>query len=267
MKISIITIVLNSERTISNTIESVINQNYSNFEYIIIDGGSTDKTLSIIEKYSSSINIMISEPDNGISDAFNKGIKLSSGDIIGIVSSDDILLPNSLERLALEIKNNPQADVIFGNALVNENKASKSFIVKPDPNFEKIWIRQPIKHASMFVKRSVYEKHGLFDCQYRYAMDYELVLRYFLNNVVFLYSDFVYESFGTHGVNANNPIKTIGEVRDISIRYGYPKIKAYKHFIVKAVIMKIKQIIFQLRLDCLVDLYRKSSKRFNEIEK
>ena len=89
MKISVITVCFNSEKTIARTIESVINQHYSDLEYIIIDGGSKDKTVEIINKYRNELSYFISEPDQGISDAFNKGIRVASGDIIGIINSDD----------------------------------------------------------------------------------------------------------------------------------------------------------------------------------
>lgn len=99
MKISIITITYNSEKTIEETILSIINQNYQNIEYIIIDGGSKDNTLNIINKYKTKISKVISEPDNGISDAFNKGIREATGDIIGIINSDDILNIDTLNEL------------------------------------------------------------------------------------------------------------------------------------------------------------------------
>lgn len=92
IKISVITITYNSEETLEDTIKSVISQEYDNLEYLIIDGGSKDHTLDIVQKYRDKIAVVVSEPDNGISDAFNKGIKLASGEIIGIINSDDLLL-------------------------------------------------------------------------------------------------------------------------------------------------------------------------------
>ena len=97
--ISIITVCYNSEKTISRTIESIINQTYKNIEYIIIDGKSDDKTLEIIDNYKNNISKIISEKDNGIYDAFNKGLNICNGDLIGFVNSDDILTPNALEIL------------------------------------------------------------------------------------------------------------------------------------------------------------------------
>ena len=98
--ISIITVCFNSEKHIEDTIKSVLSQKYNNLQYIIIDGGSKDKTMNIINKYKKEISTIISEPDKGISDAFNKGIQHAKGDLVGIVNSDDILLPESLLAIA-----------------------------------------------------------------------------------------------------------------------------------------------------------------------
>ena len=99
-KISIVTITFNSENTVEETIKSVISQDYSNLEYIIIDGASTDRTLEVVNKYRDRIARIVSEPDKGISDAFNKGIRYATGDVIGIINSDDILLPGALQAVA-----------------------------------------------------------------------------------------------------------------------------------------------------------------------
>ena len=104
MKISIITITYNSEKTIEETVKSVIDQDYPDVEYIIVDGQSKDCTLQIIEKYSSHISTLISEPDRGICDAFNKGIANATGEIIGIINSDDMLLPGAISHLVSVIK-------------------------------------------------------------------------------------------------------------------------------------------------------------------
>lgn len=105
-KISLITISYNSKKHIEDTILSVTTQNYDNYEYIIIDGASTDGTLDIINKYQDKITTIITEPDKGISDAFNKGIRLCTGDIIGIINSDDILLPGALSVVAKTMMKN-----------------------------------------------------------------------------------------------------------------------------------------------------------------
>ena len=123
-KISIITVTLNSERTLEETIKSILSQDYPNIEYLVIDGGSIDGTLEIIDKYASQISYTISEKDKGISDAFNKGIKRATGEIVGIINSDDLLLPGALFKLAECYDKN--VDVYRGNVVVyDENSDSK----------------------------------------------------------------------------------------------------------------------------------------------
>lgn len=114
-KVSIIMAVRNSEEFVSQAIESVLNQSYKNFEYIIIDGGSKDGSLDIIKKYSSRIDYWVSETDSGIYDAFNKGMRLALGDYIGIINSDDVFLPNALEILEKYILQYSSYDFFFGS--------------------------------------------------------------------------------------------------------------------------------------------------------
>ena len=115
-KISIITVCYNSEAHIEEAILSVINQSYENKEYLVIDGGSKDGTLNIIEKYKDKIDYFVSEPDKGISDAFNKGIKAATGDIIGILNSDDFMMPDALTKVAEQYEK--KIDVYMGYCLV-----------------------------------------------------------------------------------------------------------------------------------------------------
>lgn len=179
---SIITVSFNSAKTIEKTILSVLSQTYKNIEYIIIDGGSTDGTVDIIKKYNDKIAYWISEKDNGISDAFNKGILASKGDIIGIINSDDWYEPNTLETIIkLDSENN--ADFYVGALRYWDNK-NNNIIIYPDVKYEKtISFRMPhLNHPSSFFKKEVYDEIGLFDIKYKYAMDYDLFLRAFLKN-------------------------------------------------------------------------------------
>ena len=134
MKISLVTITYNSEKNIEETILSIIQQDYDDIEYIIIDGGSTDNTLKIIEKYRHHIAKLISEPDKGISDAFNKGIELSTGQVVGLINSDDFLQKGSIKALVEFIGRNDGYDVYYGNSLMFSEKQcyveDKSFCEK-----------------------------------------------------------------------------------------------------------------------------------------
>lgn len=185
-KISIVTITYNSEKTLEETIKSIINQEYSNLEYIIVDGGSTDNTLSITDKYKDNIDILISEPDKGISDAFNKGINVATGDIIGLINSDDLLLPNSLKILADNYSKD--IDVYRGNTLIWNDKTNNYVRSIPSMKFPLFSIK-PINtcHQSTFVSRKAYLNWGAFSLKYKYMMDVDLLTRYYQKGANMLY--------------------------------------------------------------------------------
>ena len=132
-KISIVTITYNSENTVEETIKSVISQGYPNLEYVIIDGASTDGTLDVVSKYSDRIAKIVSEPDKGISDAFNKGIKHATGEIIGIINSDDILLPGALQAVADAYEEG--VGVYRGNIFIWDSKSDTRIQACPSMKF------------------------------------------------------------------------------------------------------------------------------------
>ena len=164
-KISIITISFNSEKTLEETIKSVVMQDYDNLEYLIIDGGSKDKTLEIVEKYRDKIAVVISEPDEGISDAFNKGIALATGDIIGIINSDDQLLPGALEAITESYDSN--VDVYRGRMVIWNEKTGTKFSETPTCEFPISKKIKSVCHPSTFVAKRAYEKWGGFQIKYR----------------------------------------------------------------------------------------------------
>ncbi len=178
MKISIITIAYNSEETIEDTILSVINQTYQDLEYIIIDGGSTDSTLAIINKYKNKINTIVSEPDKGIYDAMNKGVRIASGELVGILNSDDFYANNHvIENIAKNIKD---YDSIYADLVYVDRKDTnkiirywKSGAYKKDA-FLKGWMPP---HPTFFVRKKIYDKYGVYNLSLKSAADYELMLR------------------------------------------------------------------------------------------
>ena len=182
MIISVITVCYNSENTIEQTIQSVVNQNFNRMEYIIIDGGSTDNTLSIIEKYKSKIDFFISEQDNGIYDAINKGIKHSSGEIVGFLHADDIFKDcNVLYKIHNSFSDN--IDLIYGDIeYVDQNDVFK-VIRKWKSNKFKLgsfkWGWMP-PHTSFFLRKRHYEKFGNYSLKLGTSADYELMLRMFV---------------------------------------------------------------------------------------
>ena len=180
MKISIITVSFNSASTILETINSVNDQSYKNIEHVFIDGLSTDNTLDIIKKKSIRNPLIISEKDNGLYDAMNKGIKLATGDVIGILNSDDFYKNEFvIQKIANEFEIRG-VDMVYGNIdYINKDKKIvrfwKSSIYEIN-SFKTAW-HPP--HPSLFVKKIVYEKYGHFDTDFKIASDFELMLRFF----------------------------------------------------------------------------------------
>ena len=181
MKISIITVVWNNAKTIKDAIDSVLAQTYENIEYIVVDGASTDGTVEIVQSYGDKIDKFISEKDNGLYDAMNKGIGLSTGDVVGILNSDDFYKSNDILEIVANEFMSKDIDCLYGDLeYVDDNDTSKVIRYwksKPfkDGLFEKGW--HPA-HPTFFVKREVYEKYGLFDLEMKISADFELMLRF-----------------------------------------------------------------------------------------
>ena len=183
MKISIITVVYNNAATIADCINSVVSQKYPFIEHIVVDGDSTDGTQDIICKYGDKISKYVSEPDLGIYDAMNKGIGLASGNIVGLLNSDDILSDNFvLQRVSEFFSDNPDIDACYGDlCYVSQNDPTKIvryWRSKPYKNglFKKGWVPP---HPTLYIRREIYEKYGGFDLSYRIAADFEFMLRLF----------------------------------------------------------------------------------------
>ncbi len=179
-KLSIITVTKNDKNYIEDCIKSVIEQQYPNYEYIIIDGGSTDGTIDIIKKYCDHISIFVSEPDGGIYDAMNKGIKLATGDIVGILNSDDIYKSNDVLTEVVREFTEKGVDAVFADLVyVDRNNTDKIVRYYKSANFtpDKFAYGWMPAHPTFFLKRKYYEKYGLFKTDYQIAADYELVVR------------------------------------------------------------------------------------------
>ena len=174
--ISVITVVLNSEELLEKTILSVIDQSYSDVEYLIIDGGSSDGTVDIIKKYEKHIDYWSSSPDSGISHAFNKGLSQSSGDIIGILNAGDTFFADSFSVVSKAFKVN-NIDYLYGNSVLKDINNNEIRVLKPKSTDEFPYGGMPFQHSALFVKRKVYDSVGYFNVNYRIAMDFELYLR------------------------------------------------------------------------------------------
>lgn len=175
-KISIITIAYNSAATIEATLRSVVAQGYPRLEYIIIDGGSTDATLSIVEQYRPHLATVVSEPDRGISDAFNKGIAHSTGDIVGIINSDDELLPGALQAVAEAYQTHP-ADIYRGDIVLWNRDTDSRRVEQPSMRFPTMPFFIHVAHQGTFVTRQCYDRIGGYREDIRYSMDLDLLMR------------------------------------------------------------------------------------------
>lgn len=183
MKVSIITVCFNSSNTIEKTMLSVFEQTHGNIEYIFIDGKSTDDTISIIKKYENNITKLVSEPDLGIYDAMNKGITLATGEIVGILNSDDLYADKHvLADVMKYFSDDPDLDILYGNLNYVKNLNTKAIVRK--------WVSKPYyngffehgnvpPHPALFLRSNVYKKVGLFNLEYKLAADYEFMFRVF----------------------------------------------------------------------------------------
>lgn len=200
MKISIITATFNSAQTVRDTFNSILEQTYKNIEYIVVDGLSKDNTVDIIKEYEPLFKgkmRWISEKDNGLYDAMNKGITMASGDIIGILNSDDFFTSNDILATIAETMSNKNIDAVYGDIhFVNSKDTEKciryysSAIFRP----QLMSIGLMPAHPSFYCKRNIYEKYGLFDTEFKIGADFESLLRYIYINKIktkYIKRDFV----------------------------------------------------------------------------
>lgn len=189
MKITIITVCYNSEKNIEDTIKSVLLQTYANYEYLIIDGKSTDRTMDIVKKYEDSFKgkmKYISEADNGIYDAMNKGILMATGDIIGIINSDDVLIDeNVFAKIVTNYKED--TDVLYANLIYcDANLENPIRDYHSGKRRSDAWCPA---HPTMYIRKSVFERVGMYDLYFKVVADYDLMVRLNKSNVHFQYLD------------------------------------------------------------------------------
>jgi len=179
-KVSVITACYNSKKTIEQTVDSVIRQTYDNIEYIIIDGSSKDGTIDILNKYKGDIDIIISEPDRGIYDAFNKGILASTGDIIFFLNSDDYFYDEKVvEDVACIYRNRSDINVVYGNVLIVDEAAGYKHANGRFTSISDLSQGQMIPHQGVFVRRHLFDKLGLFSVSYRICSDFDFIIKCF----------------------------------------------------------------------------------------
>lgn len=247
MKISIITPSYNSSATISRTIESVMTQNYHDLEYIIIDGGSQDGTAEIVAGYQDKIKItFISEPDKGIYDAMNKGIKLASGEVIGILNSDDLFFDDSVLKTVSEAFLEGKVDVVYGDIKYFSDSVDKTSRYWKTGEYSEGklnngWV---IPHPALFVRKAVYDKAGLYRDDFKIAADYEFILRILKKyqfNLRYVPRVFVkMYSGGTSGRDLNQRKKGWQELKKAWL---VNNLKPPFLFIFRRIVFKIRQFV------------------------
>jgi len=247
MKISIITATYNSEAHIADCVKSVNSQTYDNIEHIIIDGASKDNTVKIIEGTPNRVTKIVSEPDKGIYDAMNKGIRMATGDVIGILNSDDFFTSDDVIEEVVDTFNNNDIDALYGDVhFVDPNDLNKCVRYYSSAIFKPSLFRFGFMpaHPSFYMKRECYEKHGLYALDYKIASDYDLLIRYLYTERIsykYLKKDFV--TMRTGGVSTENFNSRVTLNREI--------VKACKKYGIKTnmFLLSLKYLykIFELR--------------------
>ncbi|MGB3723019.1 MAG: glycosyltransferase family 2 protein [Pacificimonas sp.] len=225
--ISIITVVYNNCENIARAMDSVFAQTYRNIEYILIDGGSTDGTTDIIRRYEDKLGYWHSAPDKGIGDAFNSGVALARGDIIGLVNSDDWMSPDQVERGVATLQST-DAPLIFGDLLFYRPGDDRPlFRQHGRPDYRKdLWYCLPtIMHPTSLVRRQVYEEHGLFDTRWKIAVDYDWFYRLAGNGVYAQHVPSIVGHMSLGGVSDRKWLESLGENAKIARQHGSPPLR------------------------------------------
>lgn len=242
--LTVITVCFNSEKTIKFTLESVLNQTYSNIEYIIVDGKSTDATLDIIKLYETKFRKKgisykwISEVDEGVYDAMNKGIKLSKGKLIGLLNSDDWYEVDALQNVKDQyIKYN--ADFIHGN--LNLYSLEKKFRKTLKPKNKKVVVRKmPFFHPTSFVSKKIYNKLKGYSLDYKICADYDFIIKIIHNKFKICYIDKVITNFTIGGISTTQVREALKESHLIRINNGHQKGLSKFYYYLETLICKIK---------------------------
>jgi glycosyltransferase involved in cell wall biosynthesis len=218
--VSVITVVFNGETYLRDTIHSVINQTYDNVEYIVIDGGSTDKTVDIIRSHDESIDYWVSERDTGIYDAMNKGIMASKGDIIGILNADDYYEKNTCEIVVEYFRRDPDLLLVHG-AMRRINTEGKTDSIYGSKKNNCDIFMAPYNHPTCFFHVMFYKKYGLFDKHFFTAADYDLMLRFNKAKIKHKYADRVLTNFRMVGITSTSKMFPWRQIWKILRKNGY----------------------------------------------
>lgn len=249
--VTIITIAYNGEKTIADTIRSVEAQKYPNLEYIVVDGGSTDKTLDIVRQFGNVVTTLVSEKDEGISDAFNKGLRLANGSIIGLINADDWYEDGTIEKVVAAM---PGSDIVYGDLRLWKDGRT-DFIYKGDHNH--LVKEMTVNHPTVFVRKECYDRLGYFDKNFRCAMDYDLMLRFLMNGSRFRYVPAVLANMRWEGLSDNKWMLGCRETLTIKNKYlpqrkWRNRLYYYKHVLANGA----PRVLKQFGLGFIIRFYR-----------
>ena len=251
--ISIVTICFNSANTVEETIKSVLGQDYPLLDYVIIDGGSTDGTVDILSRYKHRFGYFCSEPDNGISDAFNKGIKNAKGDIICIINSDDILLPGALNAVAEYYEEG--VDIYRGNVIIRNKDTGFAGRDIPSMKFPLMPFFVNVDHQGTFVTAQAHKKWGYYDTKFKYMMDHDFLARCYQGGAKFKYMPVDVAEFRLGGVSVASIRQKKYDLEHIVLNNGGGRMLAkfcYSYFymfdLVKRCVIRLFGLNFLKRL-------------------
>ena len=248
MKVSIITVCKNAQDTIKRTIRSVIDQDYQDIEYLIIDGVSTDETLNIVNKHRRKIDTIISEPDKGLYYAMNKGIKKSNGDIVYFLNAGDMLFKaNTISKVVKAFEKN-HVDIIYGDIVLYNPDQPQKLILRSQKNVSNFFLgHDTIYHQSIFTKKHIFEKYGGFDTQFKLVADYDWILRSLIKHKISnYYLKLTMAKFLRGGLSFNES-ESIKERFRVLLRYFSPAqvvLNGFLFWLVHRVLVKINREFF-----------------------
>lgn len=252
--VSIITIVRNGKAILRPTIESVLRQDYANVEYIIIDGGSTDGTVSVLYEYDEQVDYWQSEPDKGISDAFNKGIGLAHGELIGLINAGDWYENDALSRIVAAFLAEPDTGVVCGRLQFWKGE-SKEYVCQSVPRLLKC--EMTVTHPTCFVRAECYDRYGLFSIEYDLAMDYELLLRFKCQGVKFVALDMVLANMQHDGISEADWKKALRETHRARVEQMGGSVYATKKYLYWLMLKRQIRIILEwMGCDRFLQWYR-----------
>ena len=257
--VSIITIAYNSAANIEATIKSVLAQTYPHIEYIIIDGGSTDGTADIINRYAHQLKYWVSEKDRGISHAFNKGLEQASGEITGLLNASDVYLPDAVAIAVNALQN---ADIAYGDLRYEKNE---QFVYTQKGDHNLLIKEMSVNHPTVFIKSKWYKEFGGFDERLRCAMDYDLLLRFYLQGAKFTNTNKEMAVMSLEGMSDTNWLLGCTETFQIKNKHmPQAKLQNQLYFFKHVSAISISRNLHKMGLGSLLKYYRS---RFSALRK